>query len=362
MAKTLQQLLGYTYLTGLVEEIKTGVPDLLPPAFSGGATKKGTIGDQGLYTRYAGTRQASRRTEYGAPSRRRELRPISQQAVKLIHSFEHIRLNVLDYQLLRRFDSWDHQKRGLEEVERQAALFRQLFDNLRISLTVSMLALGYIYFDVDGNLLATSGSATLTVDYGIGANNRNQLNGLIASTWATATNDITLHIRNLKLRARQDSGYPVKYAFYGKNIPSYLSQNNYVKEYLVRNPAMQESWLKDPEVPQGLLGLTWVPMHESFFEDSANSNQTWFGADTVVFAPEITPAVYQCLEGTYPVPTSYQPLNDVGQAMASHVDRQGMFMYALPASDPPTASLYAGDTLLPLWLVPDALYIADVTP
>ena len=34
MSKTLDQLLGYVYLTGIMQRIKTGIPDVLPSAFS----------------------------------------------------------------------------------------------------------------------------------------------------------------------------------------------------------------------------------------------------------------------------------------------------------------------------------------
>lgn len=360
MAKTLEQILGYVYLCGLVEDIKTGVPDVLPKEFM--TTKSETLADQGRYTRYAGTRQTIRRVEYGSASFKRALSAIGSFDVKLLHSYEHIELNVKDYQSLRNYTNYQVQNMGVQEVSRQYQQFRKLLDNNRISTICSMLTKGAIYHDIDGHLLPSSSGAVSTVDYGVGANNQNQLNGIIAASWATTSTDIPAHLRALKQRSAQQTGYPLKYAFYGKNIPSYFTTNTLVQAYLSRNPQTHQQWLDTGDLPDGLFGFTWVPAYLAFFEDSGNTNRVWWGDDQVVFTPEIDSSVYELMEGTYPVPKSYQPVSNLSAAMDAFDLKHGMFGYAVPVSDPMTARCYAGDTFLPIWKVPDALYIADVTP
>ena len=70
MAYTIDQLLGYVYLTGLVEAVKTGIPNVLPPQFW--SIKKQTLKNMGRYTRVAGTRRTARRIEYSSATRKRE--------------------------------------------------------------------------------------------------------------------------------------------------------------------------------------------------------------------------------------------------------------------------------------------------
>lgn len=360
MAKTIEQLLGYVYLTGVIQRIKSGIPDFLPAPFA--SIKKQVLGNSGRYTRTFGTRRLATRAEYGAAARKRALLGVEVQDVKLIHTFEHIEMDPLTLQTLRAYDNYDVQKMGIDEVNRQQAEFKQVFDNLRLSLTYSMLSLGAIYFDSDGNLLPTSSGAQVTVDYGVSANNQNQLNGIITASWANANTDIPSQLRNLKNRSLQLTGYPLKYAFYGVNIPSYMTQNNYVLDYLSRNPNTAQKFLDQAELPDGLFGYTWVPVHGAFFEDSSGTNQTFFGGDKVVFTPEITQDVYELLEGSYQVPSSFNAVSNMSAALGSLKLVHGQFSYAVPIHNPPTAQMFFGDTVLPVWKVPNAIFQADVTP
>lgn len=360
MAKSLEQVLGYVYLSGLIEDVKTGIPDVLPPAFW--STRSTTTKDQGRYTRYGGTRRTARRAEYGASSRRRDLSPVGVFDVKLLHLFEHIQLNMVDYRSLRDYTNYGPQHQGVQELARQALQFKTLFDNARVAATMSMLANGAIYFDGEGNLLPSSSGASLTIDYGVSANNRNQLNGIIDASWATATTDIPAHLRAMRKRSLLLTGYDLKYIFYGENIPSYLTANNFVKDYLARHPDMRDEFLTTSEIPNGLFGYSWIPVYKGFFEDSSGTNRTFFGADAFTATPEIGMDVYEYMEGTYPVPTSFQPSPGLMQAARSIEDRVGQFCYAVPINNPVTVEVHAGDTFLPIWKVPDALFIADVTP
>lgn len=360
MAKSLEQILGYVPLTGLIQAIKTGIPDNLPPSFT--STKSEVPGNSGRYTQVKGTRRTARLAQYGSPAVKRELKGVESKDVKSLHTFEQIEMDPLTLQQLRNYDNYDIQRLGIQEVDRQQSEFAVYFDNLRLSATYSMLANGKIWFDSSGNLLPTSSGAQVTVDYGISANNQNQLNGIITASWATANTDIPSQLRNLRIRAAELTGYPLKYAFYGVNIPSYLTQNNYVLDYLSRNPNFAQRFLEVAEIPDGLFGLTWVPVYTSFFEDSAGTNQTFFGSDTVVFTPEISREIYELLEGTFMVPRSFNAAANMAAGIASLEQVTGRFAYAVPIHNPPTVQMLAGDTFLPVWKVPDAIFQADVTP
>lgn len=360
MAKSLESILGYVSLTGVIKAVQTGIPDNLPKAFH--TTKKDVVGDAGRYTVITGTRKTARQAMYGSAARRRELKDVASKDVKLIHTFESIQMDPLVLQRLRNYDSYDLQQLGVQEVDRQQSEFRVYFDNLRLSAMYSMLALGHIYFDSNGNLLPTSSGNAIDVDFQIPANNQNQLNGIISASWASANTDIPAQLRELKVRAAQLTGYPLKYAFYGANIPSYLTNNNYVLDYLSRNVNMAQRFLDQAELPEGLFGLQWVPVYTSFFEDADGTNQTIFGDDAVIFTPEIDATVYELMEGTYGVPTSFNAVADLAGALASIKQVRGMFSYALPIHNPLGVEMYSGDTFLPAWKVPNAIFQADTTP
>lgn len=344
-----------------IKAIIEGIPNPLPPAFM--SVTDQFLGDSARFVQYKATRKTARRTQYGAPAIRRELLPIEERDLKLIHSFEEKHISVLTYQRLREYENYNVQRMGQMELERQMVEFARIFANLRIAATQQVLANAAFFFDAAGNLLPTSSGAVESISYGISASHQNQLAGIIAASWATATTDIPLHLRQIKKQARRDTGYELKYAFYGENLPSYLTANNFVKDYLSRNyPFAQKEFLENAEIPQGLFGFTWVPVYQTFFEDNASVNQSIFGVDAVTFTPEPNAEWWQQAEGSYQVPTSYNPVQDLASGANSFSTVFGPFAWARPIDNPPTATMFQGDTFLPHLRVPDAIFQADVTP
>jgi hypothetical protein len=359
VSKALEQVLGYTYLTGLIRAVETGIPDVLPPGFQ--TVKRQVVGNTALYTVVKGTRRTPRINAYGSPAHQRNQQPVDTKPVKLQHTFEHVTFDLVQMQNLRQYDSYEMQQMGKDELNRQADVFRTLFDNGRLACLYSMLTQGAIYYDANSNLLPSSSGAIETIPVGMAANNQNHLNGIISASWATSTTDIPGQLRLLKQRALQLTGYPLKYAFYGSNVVSYLTTNTYVKDFLSRSPLISRPFLETGEMPE-LFGLTWIPVYTAFYEDWNGVNQTFWGPDTVTFTPEVTPRWYELIEGSYPVPTSLAPSADIFGAAGSIRQEFGMFSYAVPSHNPPTAQLFYGDTYLPVIKVPDACYQAVVNP
>lgn len=356
MAKSLQDLLGYTTLTGIIQATTPGLPDVIPPKFF--ENPKPVVLDQGRYTQVFGNRQTARLSQYGAPGRLRAMAEVDIKDVKLMHSIETLQIDPRTMSALREKDSYN-QDIGFEEVKRQVAYFRDYFANLRKAALASMLVNGNIWFDVNGNLLPSSSSAVETLTCNMNANNQNQLNGIIANTWANFSTDIPTHIRNLQQQALKTTGYKIKYAFYGKNVPSYLVNNNYVQDYMSRNPPRNNEYLEDAELPN-ILGLTWMPLYEFFYEDDSNVKQTIIGDDSIVFTPEVDNRWYDFLEGTYPVPTTINVQTDAVAAMDSCKYVAGMFAYGYTSLAPVGVMMAMGDTMFPAIKLADAIYQAKV--
>lgn len=322
---------------------------------------RNVIGDSGRYTRLTGERRVARATKYGAAAIRRELRNVATVDVKLMHSFQEQPIPPLVMQQLRNYDNYEVQQMGMQEVSRQVKEFTQQSVNLRIATTILTLANGRLGFDAGGNLLPDSsyGSAIETVTFNMNANNQNQLNGIIGTSWNLATTDIPLDLRELKERAAQTTGYEIKYAIYGKNIPTYFEQNDHVLDYLSRSPTMREKYLDTAEIPDGLFGLTWIPGYVSFFEDNDGTNQALLDGDKIIFCPEISNEWWETLEGSYLVPTTINIVTDAAAAIGSMKQTFGMFGYGQVSHNPPTVITYYGDTFLPVIKNPDVVYQAD---
>lgn len=368
MAKTLQQILGYENLCGIISDPKAAIPDdILPPSFFNFAGSVKTEGNTGKYTKVDGTRQVARLVQYGSASVRRKLKGVSEKPIVLMHSHEHIMHDVNTLNALRAMDSPALQERGVQEIDRQTVAFRKYFDMLRLNAVFSILRYGAIYFDGDGQLLPSSTGAVTTVDFAVDAANQGQLNwdgdgAIIDASWATAGTDIIGHMKELKRAARLTTGYPLAWAFYGDKILEYLLTNTLVKEYLNRNPAMQQSLIAG-EIPDGLFNLKWRPIGEAFFQDQDGTDQVWFGDDHIVFTPEPSPEWFEWVEGSYQIPTNLGGVYSGGLDAANAFSKvYGMFSFASVESDPAGIKHNCGDTFLPTLKVPRAIWIADVTP
>jgi len=364
---TLEQVLGGRNLTGVVQGVKSGIPSRVPEAFlrQSARTVHGKLIE---WNEVNGRREVARICQYGSPSQRRALKGITSRSATALHTFENQPMDALKLLNLVNPETGEMDPKGVAEVGRQSKEFKVLFSNLRLAAVQMALSTGYIYFDADGNLLPSSSGAVVSVDFNVPAGNRNQLdvlgNGaIIDASWATASTKIIDNVRNLKKAAIKKTGYPLKYALYGENIPGYLAENTQAKEYLIRNPAANQTYIDTGEIPEGLGGLTWIPMDDAFYVDQNGAIQSFLGADGIAFLPEASDDWYEMLPGSFAVPTTVDVQGgDATSALSSLQEVNGMFSYAKVSHDPPSITQYAGDTFLPVIKVPGAMFIADVTP
>ena len=360
MAKSLSEILSAENLCGLVNDPRGGVPaDILPPGFL--AVGRRIKGQSGTYFKMKGSRDTTPLTEYGAPSSRVALKDVSAIPFNCLHFHSHEIHTAATLNQLRSTDGAT-QRLGEQQLEYQVREFRRRLNNNRVSAVYSALKHGAIYYDGDGDLLPSSTNAVTTVDYGMSANNKNQLNGIIGASWATAGTDIIGDLTAIRETARKTTGIPLKYAFYGANIVGYLLGNTAIQKMIEGNPALSASFGQNV-IPPGFMQFTWLPAYEAFYEDADGTNQDWWGGDDVVFTPEPSADWWQIIEGTYPVPLRLGGVSaDAGAAAADVADVPGMFSYAKILDDPVSIKHNMGDTFFPAFMVPDAVYTADVTP
>jgi len=359
MAFSLEQILGFVPLTAAVERVKSGVPRKLPPEFYKRNPGDQVLGNKARLIQYVGTRKNARIAPYGSPPRQIVQLPRESLDVILLHTIENLPLTQELFLQLRELDSYVVQKMAADEIAYQAtgAMTRQT--NLESSSIHVMLANGSLWFDSDNNLLATSTGAALTIDYGVPANNKNQLNGTISASWVSPSTNIPLHIQNVKQAGINLTGYPITKALYGRNVMGYLLGNSLVQQYMKYNTPQAEFWLKSGQIPPGLFGLEWIPMQDTFFEDINGNVTEIFGHDQVTFTPDITPMTYGIYEGSYPVPKTLMIAQDVEAMLGNYEVKYGPFGFCMMNPPAQIIGVY-GDTFLPRLKVPSAFFFATV--
>lgn len=365
----LQSVLGAPQLCGMIQQTKTGIPNVLPPGMFN--RDKLVEKDYGSYTRVTGTRTTARIAKYGSPAQRRQLKGLEDVPVKLLHTIESIELKMADFRGLIKKDSTGSNllvdEKGQDEIARQIREARTNVDNLRTGAATQALFNGAIWFDNDGNLLPTSSGAVTTPSFGIPAGNQNQLNilgtgNILSAGWQTTSTDIASQVLGVKQAAIRLTGYPIKYALYGINVPKYLTTNTTLSNYFIRNLSANPKYIETGDIPNPLLGLTWLPAYDSFFEDNNGVLQGLVGPDQVVFMPE--PSLDWCgtLEGKFDVPGS-SVLGKTGLDLLGDMQTMdGMFAFAAVeySGGVVRIEIFYGDTFLPVIKNNKAIFQATV--
>ncbi len=362
---TIDQILGFRNLTGVIQGIKSGIPNCFPPEFM--TPGKKVSGNKAEYFRITGTRQAARIAQYGSPSQRRDLRDIQAIPVTLLHTFENQQWPLSYTIALTQMNSLTHDQKGEEQATYQSRNFKKLFANLRIASTAYCLLQGKIFYSRITGDLAPAASASgvtsaTTIDFNIPANNTGSCNGLIGG-WSSATAPIMTQILQLKTAAIKATGYELEHAFYDDTVPGYIGRNTEAQAYLAREPAMRTIYLQNNAVPNGFGGIKyWHPAGSMFFDYNGTNTKIGY-ADGVTFTPSYDPEWFEIMEGSYLVPTTVMPQMgaDAATTLRSVEEMFGMFGYGRLTMDPATVVQYAGDTFLPVLKVPAAIYQSVVT-
>jgi hypothetical protein len=370
---TLDDILGAPNLCGIIELTKSGVPNPFPMEFFK-VTRK-VLGNVARFTQYTGQRQTATQQTRNGPSRNRQLKELGVKDLVMITSRENIILDADDYQCLLRYDSLDVQKMGIEEVGRQIKEAKVTLDNLRVASVANVLFNGNIWFDASGNLLPSSTNAVTTTPFNVPAGNQAQLNvlgqgNIIDSTWDNTSADIVNQIVNLKQAAAALTGFPLKHAFYGRNILNFLATNTTVQAFMSRSGSSPDPknpgryMLDTAEIPKGLFGFEWHPCYEFNYLDQNNNNQSPVGDSAITFTPEINTNWWQYIEGSAVVPKTIDIIPDVndGAAMSDKFEQRfGRWAFGSIIDDPITAKIQYGDTQLPGLLVPSVIMQAVVS-
>ena len=370
---TLQEILGTPRLIERVNMIKPGLAaDLLPDAFY--STTVNITGNVGSYDRTIGERRAARTTRYSAPSQAQESLGVSNIPVNLLHAAEHIAISPNVMLMLREEGNDKLQARGIMELARRLADQKQRFTNLRTLAIQLMLSTGKLYAGVAGTLQTTSTSAMTSADFGIPAGNQGQLNvfsagPIITASWATVGTSIQTQIRNLKIAARRLTGFPIKHAFFGVNVMTYLLNNTEYSTYFRHNSAAQDA-LKRGEIPDALASLTWHPMGEAFMLNEgvpqggavleAGTTAGIWDPDLVVFTPEIDGSWYDMIQGSELLPDGMWEGKSAQEILDSMEEVFGLGVYAKLEDDPVQLKSIMVDTFLPVIKVPKAIFQATV--
>lgn len=360
--KTMEEILHYENLMRVIIAQKDGVPGGILDNRHFTQTDR-CDGNAGSYIKVTSTRKVAKACMYGAASKNTKLPGISKVPVTCIHSFEHFGHSPMTVAKLKS-ENEQTQLWGAQIIGKNAAEAARRFVNLRRAAWYSALTIGKIYLDAEGELTLKAADAAITIDFGIPATNKSQLNALgkgniIAASWDADTTDIPGHLHRIQKAAAALCGYPITTAYYGENVPTYVAKNAAMKEFLKMSPGYAPK-VAEGLIPDGFLQLKWRPAFTANFDKGGVTKWFW-GPDQIVFTPDVADlGWWGFIEGSFPLPTDSLVSGDGGAALSSMLTTFGMGAYAEVKLDPPSIVQYSFDTFLPVIAVPKAVFIATV--
>jgi hypothetical protein len=375
MAGTLRDVLQARNLIGRIVDIVNGIPeDILPPGFA--TANRTTEGAEGEYLRVQGTRQTATISRYGAASKNVAPAGIGKTPVTLLHSIESFTHDptLLNLLIEETGTGLVRQQMARETIERQLDVFGTRFKNLRMASIYSVLGTGGIGFDASGNLLppsATWGVNSAAVDpinFGVPTGNTGSLNvfgtGNLLTNWVYNSSSnpspgILTQLKKVKKAARKLTGYPLKYAFYGEDVPGIIAMDPVIQA-IIRGSARVAEETLSAEIPDAVGQLKWIPIDQAFYVDQNGVFQDWYSPYSLILTPEPSTDWWEVIEGTYPVPRSIQLASDLAAVLGNIQQVAGPFSYAQITTDPTGLKHTSGDTFLPVLKNAAAIFQAIV--
>lgn len=369
-SESLQDLLGYVTLTGLIQTNVPTLPRVLPAAFYSGTPIK-VEGDAGRYTLTTANRTTAKLNRHRAPARPRDLIGVGQRDVKLLSASEFIEMPTIILEALRNPTNYDMQDRGRWEVLRQVKQAKQYPENLRNIAALRAIVKGVIYADVDGNIQSTSSNADTTVDFKIPAAQQNvTISDYLASqttygtfptgNWNVTSTDIMGQLLSMVQIAQAQHGYVPMNILYGRNIPGYLATNDTTQYFAARQAGgFAASYLGTADLKPDMEfgGFKWFNGMNGFQNDQNGTYMKIVGDDDIIFFPDYDESWWEWQEGTNDVPTSLQPVQgDLAAAMANYKKVYGTWAYSIVQHNPVRMDFFYGDTFLPIIKNPQVVY------
>ena len=362
MSKTLNEIAGGENLSGLIQAVKGGIPVTVPDEFM--RVGQRVSGNTAKWQEVDGTRKLAQQVHRGSASKTmKNIEGVRNRVAEMISVFHNLPFDS-ELQSMLEDENGNRQKMGLQEIMRQVTLFKERFVNLRTAATLNTLSDAKIIFDGDGNLQPPGGSGIVEVDFLTPASNRDQLDvtgggDIIAVSWDNPAAPIHQNVAQIRKAGIQKTGYQIRHAFYGEDVPEMFFSNTVLKELITHSTRLQDA-MAEGEIASPFLKLQWHAVNESFFENQDGTIAEIFAADKVVFTPDPSPEWWDVMEGSAPVPMDVSVAADAMGIHSSITEINGMFSYATQILDPVGILQYAGDTFLPMLKVPKAIYIADV--
>lgn len=251
---------------------------------------------------------------------------------------------------IREPNSRELDRKGLSEVRRQSAKFRTRHALLKELLIAKVLGTGVLYYDRSTGLIAeSSGATTQTIDFGIDATHKTNLNSLslLGTSFTAAGFDLIGLFDYIDNTAVTENSEPITEVHCDISLKQYLLKNTQFQTWAAKGTPVTD------EVLTGQYsGRVTIPnvfgknfhFYGGSYTNASGSQSRYVPTTKMIFTPpESSRTWYEPSEGMSLVPTSLEVKSTVEDAVNSLAEVYGPYSYASMSHNPLRVDHFAGD-------------------
>lgn len=339
-------------------DIQDAVRSLPSNSSAGGGSVERVDTDTVEYIFLGRVKSAAPLNKRGAAARLIQPTGADARKVTLAHVFNELRLGFDSLRALREPDNWTLQKLGRTEVMKQLQDFGTRHMMTKRVFLAKALADGVVYTNFEGQILESSTGAEQTIDLGVPASHKSQLNiggNVISAAWDVAGTDILGQLDNLTYAAEVENVDPPKHIWLNSQNKKWFRLNTELKAYYSGVRPLNELLNEDTVEINGYV----FHFFGGTYTDASGSTQPFIPLTKAIITPDLGPWFMNAIGLEY-VPTSIDIAGSTDEALANVVEQYGPFAYSKFEHNPPRLSVYMGDNFMYAFRNPKSIWIPTI--
>lgn len=251
---------------------------------------------------------------------------------------------------IREAKSRELDRKGKAEIVRQSAKFRTRHALLKELLIAKVLGTGVLYYDRATGLIAeSSGSGVQTIDFGVDATHKTDLNSLslLGTSFASAGFDLIGLFDYIDNKAVTENSEPITEVHCDISLKQYLLKNTQFQTWAAKGTPVTDEVLSGQYTGRmtipGVFGKNFH-FYGGSYTNASGTVTRYLPTTKMIFTPsESSRTWYEPSEGLSLIPTSADVTASLESAVDSLAEVYGPFAYAEVARNPLRVDHFAGD-------------------
>lgn len=296
----------------------------------------------------------------GSPARMVSPTGLQSRRITMSYMFNKIGLTARALQALRDPSNWLLQQMGREEVRRQATDFAIKHAVAKQVYLSKVMVDGIVYLDDNGEILESSSGATTTIDSGVPAGHKAQLNydgsgNLITAAWDVAGTDIMRQLDNLRFAADVENVEPPKHIWLNGQSKFWIRANTEIKSYFSGVERLDQALMGDSFELNDYV----FHFYSGTYTAADGTDKPYIPTNKAIITPDLGPWFLNAI-GMEILPTSIGVYGSLDESLNSLVEVYGQFGYSRLNENPVELQVYLGDNFQYLFRNPKSVWMPTV--